>query len=146
MEERAPASFGKSLYFGHIAESLVVPYPTAARRGARERWRWCSKQFRKFATGEVDSRKIDEEARLPAAVLDGMKRLGLFGLAIPEAYGGLGLSVTGYARAMQEIAGVDGSIAVTARRAPVDRLQGPGALRRPTSRSGATCRGSPPAR
>ena len=44
---------------------------------------------------------------------DGMKKLGLFGLAIPTEYGGLGLSVTGYARAMQEVGGIDGSVAVT---------------------------------
>jgi acyl-CoA dehydrogenase family protein 9 len=112
MEERAPASFGKSLYFGHIPESLVVPYPTLQKE-ERDALALVLDQFRKFAQAEVDSRKIDEEARLPPAVLDGMKRLGLFGLAIPEAHGGLGLSVTGYARAVQEIAGVDGSIAVT---------------------------------
>ena len=26
--ESGPRSFGKSLYFGHIPEALVVPYPT----------------------------------------------------------------------------------------------------------------------
>ena len=112
MEERAPASFGKSLYFGHIPEPLVVPYPTL-QQTEREALALVLDQFRKFAQGEVDSRKIDEEARLPKEVIEGMKDLGLFGLAIPEAYGGLGLSVTGYARAVQEIAGIDGSIAVT---------------------------------
>jgi acyl-CoA dehydrogenase family protein 9 len=112
MEERAPASFGKSLYFGHIPEPLVVPYPQL-RQEERDSLALVLDQFKKFAQAEVDSRKIDEEARLPPAVLDGMRRLGLFGLAIPEAYGGLGFSVTAYARAVQEIGGVDGSIAVT---------------------------------
>jgi acyl-CoA dehydrogenase family protein 9 len=42
-----------------------------------------------------------------------MKELGLFGLIIPEEYGGLGLSNTGYARIMQELAAVDASLAVT---------------------------------
>ncbi|HEX8953543.1 MAG TPA: acyl-CoA dehydrogenase family protein [Polyangia bacterium] len=112
MEERAPASFGKSLYFGHIPESLVVPYPRLQQE-ERDALALVLEQFRKFAAGEVDSRKIDDEARLPPEVLAGMKRLGLFGLAIPEAQGGLGLSVTAYARAVQEIAGIDGSIAVT---------------------------------
>jgi acyl-CoA dehydrogenase family protein 9 len=112
MEEAAPASFGKSLYFGHIPESLVVPYP-GLRAEERQSLELILGEWRKFAAAEVDSRAIDEAAALPPAVLDGMRRLGLFGLAIPEAYGGLGLSVTAYARAMQEIAGIDGSIAVT---------------------------------
>jgi acyl-CoA dehydrogenase family member 9 len=112
MEEREPASFGKSLYFGHIPESLVVPYPTPPP-AEREALALILDSFKKFAAGEIDSRKIDEEAKLPPSVLEGMRRLGLFGLAIPEAHGGMGLSVTGYARMMQEIAAVDGSIAVT---------------------------------
>ncbi|HEY2745190.1 MAG TPA: acyl-CoA dehydrogenase family protein, partial [Polyangia bacterium] len=112
MEPREPGSFGKSLYFGHIPEPLVVPYPTL-RPEERDNLKLVLAEFRKFAAGEIDSRKIDEEARIPPSVLAGLKKLGLFGLAIPEAHGGLGLSVTAYARAMQEIAGVDGSIAVT---------------------------------
>jgi acyl-CoA dehydrogenase family protein 9 len=112
MEESAPRSFGKSLYFGHIPEALVVPYP-ALQQDERDSLSLVLGEFRKFAQAELDSRKIDEEAALPASVLAGMKKLGLFGLAIPAAYGGLGLSVTGYARAMQEVGGVDGSVAVT---------------------------------
>ncbi|MGZ3425759.1 MAG: acyl-CoA dehydrogenase family protein [Polyangia bacterium] len=112
MEERAPRSFGKSLYFGHIPESLVVPYP-ALRQEERDNLSLVLGEFKKFAHGEIDSRRIDEEATLPPSVLDGMKKLGLFGLAIPAEYGGLGLSVTGFARAMQEVGGVDGSVAVT---------------------------------
>ena len=34
---------------------------------------------------------VDAEDRVPDAVVEEMKRLGLFGLTIPEAYGGLGL-------------------------------------------------------
>lgn len=35
---------------------------------------------------------IDREDRIPDEVVDGMRRLGLFGHSIPEAYGGAGLS------------------------------------------------------
>src|SRR5438105_4887059 len=111
-DDETPASFGKSLFFGHIPEALVVPYPTM-RKEDQESLALILEQFHKFADNEIDSGQIDADAALPPAVLDGMRKLGLFGLAIPEAHGGLGLSVTGYARAFQEIAGVDGSIAVT---------------------------------
>jgi acyl-CoA dehydrogenase family protein 9 len=112
MEERDPQSFGKSLYFGYIPEPLVVPYPTL-RPEERENLELILDQFHKFAHAQIDSKKIDEESKLPPAVLDGMKALGLFGLAIPEEHGGLGLSVTAYARAMQEFGAIDGSVAVT---------------------------------
>jgi acyl-CoA dehydrogenase family protein 9 len=111
MEEHL-SSFGKSLYFGHIPESMVVPYPGIATE-ERESLKLILEQLRKFAQAEIDSRKIDEEARLPPSVLKGCKEMGLFGLSIPEAYGGLGLSVTAYARAMQELGSVDSSLAVT---------------------------------
>ncbi len=37
--------------------------------------------------------KVSEEDRVPEAVIDGMRKLGLFGLSIPEEFGGLGLTM-----------------------------------------------------
>jgi acyl-CoA dehydrogenase len=37
--------------------------------------------------------KVSEEDRVPDAVIDGMRALGLFGLSIPEEFGGLGLNM-----------------------------------------------------
>src|SRR5262249_46803205 len=112
MEERAPSSFGKSLYFGHIPETMVVPFPREPE-SQRENIKLILDSFYKFAEERINPKRIDDENNLPKEVLEGLKQMGLFGLAIPEEYGGLGLSVTGYARAMQEIAGVDASVAVT---------------------------------
>ncbi|XP_050813768.1 complex I assembly factor ACAD9, mitochondrial isoform X3 [Gopherus flavomarginatus] len=60
----------------------------------------------------VDSKKIDQDAKIPPETLKGLKNLGLFGMQIPEEYGGLGLSNTMYAR-LGEIISLDGSVAVT---------------------------------
>ena len=38
------------------------------------------------------SLQVEKEAHVPEAVVAKMRRMGLFGLAIPAAYGGLGLS------------------------------------------------------
>jgi len=38
--------------------------------------------------------KVQESDELPQDIVDGMKELGLFGLTIPEEYGGLGLGMT----------------------------------------------------
>jgi acyl-CoA dehydrogenase family protein 9 len=111
-DELVPSSFGKSLFFGHIPEQMVIPYPRLSQE-EKDHLKLILDNFRKFAHERIDSKKIDAEARISDEVLKGLKELGFFGLAIPEAYGGLGLSVTSYARAMQEVAGVDGSVAVT---------------------------------
>ncbi|XP_048954499.1 complex I assembly factor ACAD9, mitochondrial isoform X1 [Canis lupus dingo] len=60
----------------------------------------------------VDSERIDREGKIPNETLEKLKNLGLFGMQVPEEYGGLGLSNTMYAR-LGEIIGLDGSIAVT---------------------------------
>lgn len=60
----------------------------------------------------VDSRKIDQEGKIPDETLEKLKSLGLFGMQVPEEYGGLGLSNTMYAR-LAEVIGLDASIAVT---------------------------------
>eukprot|EP00753_Platysulcus_tardus_P013811 PLAT3867.2.p1 GENE.PLAT3867.2~~PLAT3867.2.p1 ORF type:complete len:622 (-),score=249.41 PLAT3867.2:86-1696(-) len=60
----------------------------------------------------VDSAKLDSDASMPKEVLSGLAELGLFGLQIPEEYGGLGLSNTQYARVAEEMA-QDASVAVT---------------------------------
>lgn len=40
----------------------------------------------------------------PQQIVDGMRQLGLFGLMIPEAYGGLGESLLTYALCVEELA------------------------------------------
>src|SRR5262249_1387012 len=106
------SSFAKSLFFGLLPEEMVFPYPQVAA-AERENLRLVLESLHKFAAEKIDSKKIDEEAQIPKAVLDEMKGMGLFGIAIPEEYGGVGLSTTGYARVMQEVAGIDASVAVT---------------------------------
>ncbi|XP_043977302.1 complex I assembly factor ACAD9, mitochondrial [Gambusia affinis] len=104
-------AYAKDLFLGQINKAEVFPYPEIGNDELEE-----VKQFvapvEKFFNEEVDSAKIDREAKIPAETLNGLKELGLFGIMIPEEYGGLGLSNTMYAR-LNEIIALDGSIAVT---------------------------------
>ncbi|XP_014833081.1 PREDICTED: acyl-CoA dehydrogenase family member 9, mitochondrial [Poecilia mexicana] len=104
-------AYAKDLFLGQINKAEVFPYPEIGSDELEE-----VKQFvapvEKFFNEEVDSAKIDREAKIPAETLNGLKELGLFGIMIPEEYGGLGLSNTMYAR-LNEIIALDGSIAVT---------------------------------
>ena len=47
--------------------------------------------------------ELDREERFPAALYDEMARLGLFGIAVPEALGGPGFDTLTYALVMEEL-------------------------------------------
>lgn len=109
MSER---SFMKSIFHGVIEHDLVFPYPEM-KADERESVALMLDNVRKFCETRVDSSAIDRNHEIGEDVLAGMKEMGLFGLAIPEEYGGLGLSTSAYARIMQEVAAHDASLAVT---------------------------------
>ncbi|MDQ0380495.1 acyl-CoA dehydrogenase family protein [Amycolatopsis thermophila] len=48
--------------------------------------------------------ELEHADQYPAAIVDGMAELGLFGLTIPEEYGGIGESLLTYALVVEEIA------------------------------------------
>ena len=105
-------SFMKALFHGVIAEDIILPYP-AMNPDERENVDLMVDTIRQFGAEKIDPAKIDREHKIPSEVMEEAKRLGLFGLIIPEAYGGLGLSNTGYARVVQDLAVIDSSLAVT---------------------------------
>uniref|UniRef100_A0A671WBY3 Complex I assembly factor ACAD9, mitochondrial n=1 Tax=Sparus aurata TaxID=8175 RepID=A0A671WBY3_SPAAU len=94
-----------------VLQAEVFPYPEIGNEEVEEINQLVA-PVERFFTEEVDSAKIDREAKIPPETLNGLKELGLFGIMVPEEYGGLGLSNTMYAR-LAEIISLDGSIAVT---------------------------------
>uniref|UniRef100_A0A671WBY8 Complex I assembly factor ACAD9, mitochondrial n=1 Tax=Sparus aurata TaxID=8175 RepID=A0A671WBY8_SPAAU len=102
-------TFLSSLMF--VLQAEVFPYPEIGNEEVEEINQLVA-PVERFFTEEVDSAKIDREAKIPPETLNGLKELGLFGIMVPEEYGGLGLSNTMYAR-LAEIISLDGSIAVT---------------------------------
>jgi len=105
-------SFMKSLFHGVIAEELIFPFPEFSK-DERDNTAMILDSVRKFMDANVDPAKIDQEQVIPPSVIEGMKELGLFGMIIPQEYGGIGLSASSYARVVQEVAGHDASLAVT---------------------------------
>ncbi|KAJ8360849.1 hypothetical protein SKAU_G00173740 [Synaphobranchus kaupii] len=104
-------AYAKDLFLGKVNKDEVFPYPEVSREELEEINQFVS-PVEKFFNEEVDSKRIDHEAKIPPETLNGLKELGLFGIQVPEEYGGLGLSNTMYAR-LGEIISLDGSIAVT---------------------------------
>uniref|UniRef100_A0AAQ4RCC2 Acyl-CoA dehydrogenase family, member 9 n=1 Tax=Gasterosteus aculeatus aculeatus TaxID=481459 RepID=A0AAQ4RCC2_GASAC len=104
-------AYAKDLFLGQVNKAEVFPYPEIGNEEVEEINQLVA-PVEKFFSEEVDSAKIDREAKIPEETLNGLKELGLFGIMVPEEYGGLGLSNTVYAR-LAEITSLDGSIAVT---------------------------------
>src|SRR5689334_2914966 len=105
-------SFMKSLFHGVIAEELVYPFPEQSR-DERDNTAMIVDSVKRYLEANVDPAKIDQEQSIPDSIINGMKELGLFGMIIPQEYGGIGLSSSSYARIVQEVAGYDASLAVT---------------------------------
>jgi acyl-CoA dehydrogenase len=61
--------------------------------------------IRRFVNQELDpiSQKVEEEDQIPEDIVQQMRELGLFGLAIPEEYGGLGLGTVGECLVYEEL-------------------------------------------
>ena len=64
------------------------------------------KAVRQFVEKEIlpVATELEHKDEYPTEIVEGLKELGLFGLMIPEEYGGLGESLLTYALAVEEIA------------------------------------------
>jgi alkylation response protein AidB-like acyl-CoA dehydrogenase len=58
----------------------------------------------------VDPVEIDETGEYPGPVVEGLRRLGAFGMKIPVEYGGLGMSQVEYGRVMQLVGSRDANL------------------------------------
>jgi alkylation response protein AidB-like acyl-CoA dehydrogenase len=90
-------SFGKELFLGHL--DLIHPQPKLDAAAVEKGERFLA-DVRRFLVEEVDPAQIERDAKIPAQVIEGFKRLGALGMKVPEQYGGLGLSQVYYNRAL----------------------------------------------
>lgn len=67
--------------------------------------------LRAYAPGDINSFEIDERRVVPPSVLSGFARAGLFGLRAPQKLGGLGLTRRDTGRVIEQLAGIDLTLA-----------------------------------
>ncbi|MCL3862513.1 acyl-CoA dehydrogenase family protein [Actinotalea sp. K2] len=101
-------SFAKGIYLGAFDLSLIHPYPvpdpdTAARGQA------FLDAFEAYCR-TLDGRRIEREDHVPDDYLAGLRELGAFGMKIPRQYGGLGLPLVHYGRALMMVSSVHPSL------------------------------------
>ncbi|HET8632772.1 MAG TPA: acyl-CoA dehydrogenase family protein [Gemmatimonadales bacterium] len=107
--EWSAPSFVRTMFEGDYRADLVHPFPEVDA-AELERARPFMEKLERFMREEVDSDRIDREGKIPPENIERLKELGAFGIKIPEKYGGLGLSQTGYTRAIGLVTSQDGNI------------------------------------
>jgi alkylation response protein AidB-like acyl-CoA dehydrogenase len=94
-------SFVRELFLGRLRLDLIHPPPeqnAAEKRRAAE----FHQKLYEFAQ-TVDGEEIERTGRVPDEIVEGLRRLGAFGIKIPQEYGGLGLGQRSYNKAISII-------------------------------------------
>lgn len=113
MSDKETTSFMRSLCMGQIEQELLFPFPTLPPE-QRETLREIAGALEGLLGPRwEDFRAWDVAADLPAEFIEELRTFGLFGLVIPEEFGGLGLGSMAYSRTLQEVGRYDASVAVT---------------------------------
>ena len=92
----------KGLFLGRFVADWVMPYPTIRREEQLELDDSLAR-LRAFLDEHLDPVAIDRQADIPPEVIEGLARLGVFGMTAPKEVGGRGLSQMAYCRVMEEI-------------------------------------------
>jgi acyl-CoA dehydrogenase family protein 9 len=97
-------------FYGEVDESIVFPYPHFSPEQVEIAKEFTS-AIRKFGEDNIDGEKMDNEAKIPDEIIQGLAEMGLCGLGVPEELGGMGLDYTLYSRVFAEVGSFDGSLA-----------------------------------
>jgi len=92
-------SFGKQLFLGDFQLDLISPHPQPAQDAVERGEEFCTR-LRDFCETSMNGALIEREAKIPDETVKGLAALGAFGMKIPQAYGGLGLTNLYYNRAL----------------------------------------------
>ena len=101
-------SFLREMFLGNFRLDLIHPYPLPAEE--RPEFAAFYNAIKEFLRDQVDSIAIDATGEYPEQVVDGLRKLGAFGMKIPKKYGGLGFSNAEYQKVMQLLGSIDGNL------------------------------------
>jgi len=102
------AGFLKELFLGKLRLDLVDPYPLD--QPERPEFRRFYDAFEAFLREQVDPDEIDRLGEYPAHVVDGLRKLGAFGMKVATEYGGLGLTQVEYGKVMRLLGSYDANL------------------------------------
>ena len=103
-------SLAQQLFFGKLDESKILPYPRPSLEEKEHIDLFCHK-LRQFSETHINPIEIDRQAKIPDEVIQGLAKLGMLGLSVPQQYGGLGMPLTAFCKALEVISQRCGSTA-----------------------------------
>lgn len=101
--------FFAGLFEGEARLDQIFPYPEQTPEDRAKADPVLAALRDLFLTLDVEA--IRETGEIPGEFIDELTKLGMFGIKIPEAFGGLGFSQTNYGRIAVLVGSVDGSVA-----------------------------------
>ena len=101
-------SFAKGLYLGAFDLALIHPHPQPGPDDAARGDGFLARLTVYCET--LDGGRIEREDRIPDEYIAGLTDLGVFGMKIPREYGGLGLPLVYYGRALMLVGSVHPSV------------------------------------
>jgi alkylation response protein AidB-like acyl-CoA dehydrogenase len=87
MMQRVTASPIQRMFLGELPADGPAAYPVLDAE-QRELLDMFKDTLARYAALHIDSRAIDKAHAIPLEVMSGLGELGLFGMRVPEAYGG----------------------------------------------------------
>lgn len=121
VEENTPSEAGseedvspaKTLFRGTIDKSLFWPFPEISAEKKETVGIVIETVDRLLEERRQDFREWDSKSTQPGEFIQSLRDLGLFGLIIPEEFGGTGLSNSEYSRVLQQSSRYDSSVSLT---------------------------------
>jgi alkylation response protein AidB-like acyl-CoA dehydrogenase len=110
LRERSAA---KQLFLGDILEENLFPYPLMRERDRELLGAMLDPIDDFISAHKAQLKQWDDEGEQSAEFINGLRDMGLFGLIIPEEFGGLELSNAAYARVLGQTSGHDSSVSLT---------------------------------
>ncbi|WP_377643300.1 acyl-CoA dehydrogenase family protein [Oryzobacter terrae] len=101
-------SFAKELYLGRFDLDLVHPHPRPDPEDEARGDAFLAR-LREVCEG-IDGTRIEAESLIPDEAVRALAEVGAFGMKIPVAYGGLGLTMRSYGRALMLVGSVHPSL------------------------------------
>jgi alkylation response protein AidB-like acyl-CoA dehydrogenase len=102
------AGFLRELFLGKLRLDLIDPFPLA--ESTRPEFQRFYAELERFLREKVDPVQIDETGEYPPEVVEGLRKLGAFGMKVPVEYGGLGLNQVEYGKVMQLVGAYDANV------------------------------------
>ena len=109
--EPGEMGFVKNLFWGNIRQDSIFPYPEPTLE-EKTRCEIILAKLKEYLENEHPRQQIDQEEAIPEWAIKRLFQLGVMGMNIPLEYGGQGLGVTSYNRALEMIGSYCASTAV----------------------------------